>query len=228
MSVKRKLNSLDLAGEDIIIRTKKAANARRQQRYRDTHTNSEDYKTRNRIRNQIAKDKKNSDENSLILKHCSDMYGKSHIETPVGSIRYSQSRSHFELLLTSDSTPLNSDNTILKSDNTTSCVKGCGSYGLVVMKGKYCYKINVATQGMEDEANDGSLKINFYFVDEFKLPKEKVDRSRFKSIRFSKGSNISFEKDSLYDISKVKELRQCTAPYVGKSANIICYLDLYK
>jgi hypothetical protein len=210
MSLKRNVANdsitSDLAEKEKSTKKQKcpAGNSSRQQRHRDLHGHTEEYRNRRHMRYMKSKIKLKSDENCLLFKHCIDSRNNDLISTPVGLIRYNQPKSHFKLQLESDCTALN--------------VKGSGSYGLVVQKGNYCYKISVATQNGNNEMGD---KVNMCCV---KKLNDAVDENRVKSIRISKACAISFEKDSLKEISKIAHLRHCTASYIGKSTYIISRL----
>lgn len=175
---------------------KKQKNKDCQQRYRDTHKHTEKYQDSRRKRYQKAKAKLKSEENCLLLKHCVNNQNKNLIKTPVGLIEYSLHNSHFVVHLESDCTALN--------------VKGNGSYGLAVKKGSYCYKISVATQ---DGKGGVENKVNIRCVKKFH---DKVDEIVVKSIRLSKACHTSFERESLHEVSKIKDLKHCTASYIGK------------
>ena len=101
-------------------------------------------------------------------------------------------------------------------------MKGNGAYGLVVRKGLYCYKLTVASQ-------DGKGDVKLLCVENFYDTLTAQDRkNNTKLIRRSKACSISFEKSSLNMLSKIKDLRYCTAPYVGMLAlrfnlNFLCY-----
>lgn len=208
MSLKRKIindsNTSDSAEEEKSGKKQKcpADNSTRQQTHRDLHGHKKEYKDKRHIRYVNSKLKLKSDENCLLFKHCVDTQNNNLITTPVGLIMYNQRKSHFELQLESDCTALN--------------VKGSGSYGLVVRKGNYCFKISVATQeGKKSEMGD---KVNICCVNKLN---DTVDKDRVKSIRISNTCHISFEKDSLKEISKIAHLRHCTASYIGKSSRQI-------
>jgi hypothetical protein len=183
---------------------KKQKNRKGQQKYRDTHKNTVEYRNKRRERYLKSKSKHElkSDEYCLHSKYCVDDQKQILITTPVGLIRYNPHKSKFKLQLESDCTALN--------------VKGNGSYGLAIRKGSYCYKISVATQEGKGGVAD---KVNICCVKNFC---DKVDENNsVKSIRLSKACQISFEKNSLYEISQIRDLRDCTASYIGMLANII-------
>ena len=56
-------------------------------------------------------------------------------------------------------------------------------------------------------------KVNIRCVKKFH---DKVDEIVVKSIRLSKACHTSFERESLHEVSKIKDLKHCTASYIGK------------
>ena len=201
------LDSFDLAEREIIKKKKKADDSkRRSQTWRDNVKKNEErkiaYKEKCHLRYLKTKGKLNlQGRNSLVVEHCIDEKYEPIINTPVGLIRYIHTTSNFEIQLQHECTVLNMD--------------GNGSYGLIIMKGLYCYKINVATQAETPTATD---LVYIYRVKQLyeKLHKE-YKKNNTKIIHLSKPCNISFEHNSLNVISKIKDLRNCTAPYVGMS-----------
>jgi hypothetical protein len=149
------------------------------------------------MRYQLMKAKSLADKDALFFERCVDQNNTQLIQTPVGLIRYSITNSQFAIKLEQDCVVLNMD--------------GNGAYGVVVKKGLYCYKINVANQ-------NGDGKVKFCCVENFyEKPSFQHRQQNTKVIRVSKACNIDFEKSSLNALSKIKALRNCTAPYVGMS-----------
>jgi hypothetical protein len=150
-------------------------------------------------RSKEKKAKMLSEENLLFIEQCVDQKDKKLIDTPVGLIRHCSS-DHFAIQLKDDCTVLN--------------MNGNGAYGLVIKKGLYCYKINVDTE--DGKGKNGKNEVKFYCVEKlYPNSSDGKQKNKNKTIRLQKACHISFEKNSLNMLSKIKDLRNCTAPYVG-------------
>ena len=179
---------------------------KRSQRWRDNLRKSKKkrmvYKETCHLRYLARKELSLHTKNLLFIENCVDEKNKPLINTPVGLIRYSDSTSRFEIQLGDDCTALNMD--------------GNGSYGLVVRKGLYCYKINFAMNAKTPTGQQDYVYI--CLVKKLYEQLSTQDRKRnTRRIHLSKPSNIVFENNSLNVISKIKDLKNCTAPYLGMS-----------